>query len=723
MNRSQKAINLVVISLALFILFFLLNRTGLFRSVDRSLLDTQFRVFQREDPNDKIALISIDEKSLNRFAQNNIYWPWPREFYQVVTDYLNDQGAEAVVFDILFDTPDFDRINVNGTASDNRFARAMQEAGNAILAIKTTPSTEPDLDLIRTDSLFNHIQIDGVWPEVHHHNYLNLPIPKFRRSANSLGNTHIAGDKDGVIRSIRLFEQTPGGNPVPSLAMSAYLMLQSDTTSLEWGEESLRVGDARIPIQEDGEYLINWYEKGGVREGTFPYYSFTDVVQSAVARLRGSATPVLPDTAFTGKIVFVGASASGLADIKSTPLSSLEDFPGMEIMATVLNNLLDRTFIEQPGFYLSHGVTLLLILLIVGLTSYFRPLKGTLYSLGVLLVLILVEVVLFTLYRYWLPLGLYFFTGFIAFTTSLGYKYFTEEREKIKLKSAFNHYVQPELVDEIITKRDSLSLGGEKKEITVLFADLADFTPLSEEIEPEELVSILNEYLGEMTETIFSHNGTVDKFIGDAIMAFWGAPLEVEDHAIHTCRAALHMNEKLDELNRSWVGTDRPQLKARFGINTGEMIVGNMGSENRFNYTVIGDSVNLAARLEPLNSLFGTTILISEYTFRALKDEFVCRQVGRFVVKGKTEPVTVFEMLADRTAGGTAGMENMLLLHREGMRLYFDREWEKAVSKFEQILQTDSDDGLAKTYIDYCKRHIKNPPGKEWTGTFRMMHK
>ena len=723
MNRSQKAINLTVISLALFILFFLLNRTGIFDPVDRTLLDTQFRLIQREDPNNKIALISIDEKSLNRFARNNIYWPWPREFYQVVTDYLAARGAEAIVFDILFDTPDFDRINVNGTASDNRFARAMNEAGNVVLALKTTPGIDSALNLSRSDSLFDRIQIEGSWPEIEPHNYLNLPIPKFRQAAAGLGNTHIQGDPDGVIRKIRLFERTPGGRAVPSLATSTYLMLQSDTTSLEWGERSLRIGDARIPIGQDGQYLINWYEKGGVMQGTFPYYSFTDVVQSAVASLQGSATGVLPDTAFAGKIVFIGASASGLADIKSTPLSSLEDFPGMEIMATVLNNLLDKNFIEQPDFYLSHGLILLLILLIVGLTSYFRPLKGTAYSLGIFLLLILAGILLFTLYRYWLPMGLYLFTGFIAFTTSLGYKYFTEEREKIKLKSAFNHYVQPELVDEIISRRDSLSLGGEKKEITVLFADLADFTPLSEEIEPEKLVSILNDYLGKMTETIFSHDGTVDKFIGDAIMAFWGAPIEQEDHAIHTCRAALDMNKQLDELNTSWIGSDRPQLRARFGINTGEMIVGNMGSENRFNYTVIGDSVNLAARLEPLNSLFGTTLLISEYTFRALKDEFVCRQVGRFVVKGKTEPVMVFELLADRTAGGTAGMENMLLLHREGMRLYFDREWEKAKSKFEQILQINSDDGLARTYIDYCRRHIKNPPGSDWTGTFRMMHK
>lgn len=723
MTRYRKIINLTVITVALFGLMTLLNRTGLFETAERSLLDTQFRMFQREDPNDRIVLISIDDKSLSRFARNNVYWPWPREFYQLVTDYLSNQGAEAVVFDILFDTPDFDRINVNGTASDDRFARAMQEAGNAVLALKTTPASDTGLDLIRTDTLFNQIRIAGTHPEMPAHHYLNLPIPKFRQASASMGNTHIQGDPDGVIRKIRLFEHTPGGRPIPSLAMATYLMVSSDTTTLEWGEEHLRVGGARIPLQEEAEYLINWYEKGGVEQGTFPYYSFTDVVQSAVAGLQGTASPVLSDTTFAGKIVFVGASASGLADIKSTPLSSLEDFPGMEIMATILNNLLDGNFIEQPGFYLSHGIMLLLILLIVGLTSYFRPLKGTLFTLGVFLMLILAEILLFTGYRFWLPLGFYLFTGFIAFTTSLGYRYFTEEREKMKLKSAFNRYVQPELVEEIINKRDSLSLGGEKKEITVMFADLAEFTPLSEEIEPEELVSILNDYLGEMTEIIFSHNGTVDKFIGDAIMAFWGAPLEQEEHAIQTCRAALHMSDKLEELNAVWSGTRRPHLMARFGINTGKMIVGNMGSKNRFNYTVIGDSVNLAARLEPLNSLFGTSILISEFTFRELKDEFVCRQAGRFVLKGRSEPVTVFELLADRTAGGTAGMEDLLLLHRDAMRLYFDRKWDRALSKFEEILQTKPTDGLAKTYVDYCRRHLKNPPGDEWTGTFKMMHK
>lgn len=723
MSNLQKIINLVVISISIFIFAIFIGYLDLFNPIERSLLDTQFRMFQREDPNKKIALISIDEKSLTRFAQNNMYWPWPREFYQIVVEYLSGQGAEAVVFDILFDTPDFNRINVDGTASDNRFAQALEKAGNGVLAIKTTPAADSSLHAIRTDSLLFNIDIKGNGPRLIPHRYLSIPILKFRRAAASLGNTNIQGDRDGVIRRMRLFERTPGGNAIPSLAMSTYLMLRSDTTSLEWRGDKLRVGNSFVPVGENGNYLINWYKKGGVVDGTFAYYSFWDVVQSAIAGLRGTGRSMLPDSTFQDKVVFIGASAAGLADIKSTPLSSLEDFPGMEIMATVLNNLFDKNFIGQPGTYLSYALLFILILSIVALTSYCKPLRGTIFSFTIFTLLIIAEVFLFTTYRYWLPLGLYLSTGFITFTTSLGYKYFTEEREKKKLKSAFNHYVQPELVEKIVTRRDSLSLGGEKRHLTVMFSDLAGFTSLSESLDPEELVSIMNDYLGEMTDIIFEHNGTVDKFIGDAIMSFWGAPLEQKDHAIYACRATLHMIRKLGELNTLWEETGRPKLKARFGLNTGEMIVGNMGSKNRFNYTVIGDSVNLAARLEPLNNLFGTTALISEATFKSLKDEFVCRQAGRFVVKGKTEPVMVFELLADRTLEDTAGMEELLLLHRESMRLYYDQKWKLAKHKLEHILEIEPDDGLVKTYIDYCNRHLKNPPGNSWTGTFKMMHK
>lgn len=720
MSKYKKYTYLTGITMLLLLLMMGLNQAGLFNSVERTLLDSQFRIFPREDTTKKATIISIDEKSLGKFAKNRIYWPWPREFYHILLDYLNQQGAEVVVFDILFITPDFDRTAVNGEISDKRFMESMKRFDRTAIALKTTEASKlPDSPIQPENPLFD-LSMDGDPPDREPHSYLSLPLPKFRQSAAMLGNTNVLGNEDGIIREIALFEHTSDGNPIPSLAIAPYLLMQDDTTTIAWKEQTLRVGNRFIPFQPDGRYLINWYKKGGVNDGTFSYYSFSDVMQSALAKMRSEGTPIVPDGTFSDKVVFIGASAAGLSDIKSTPLSSLEDFPGVEILATAFTNFVDGQFIKQPNSWALYSIALLIIVLMIGITSYFRPLKGSIYSLGVLLLLITAGIFLFITYRYWIPLGFYMSNGFLAFTTGLGYRYFTEEKAKMKLKSAFNHYVQPELVEEIAKHPDSLQLGGNKKNLSIMFNDLAGFTTLSEKLEPTKLVSLLNDYLSEMTDIIFSHNGTVDKFIGDAIMAFWGAPIEQNDHAIQTCRATLAMTRRLKELNKIWGNNDRPQLKARFGINTGTMIVGNMGSSNRFNYTVIGDAVNLAARLEPLNTFFGTEILISEQTYYDLSGDFICRKAGQFIVKGKEQVVTAYELCGDRMLEDVSEHLELISHYRNGLRLFYNRNWNESKQIFEEILEQNPQDSLTKKYYQHCINYLEQPPGEEWQGIFDL---
>lgn len=685
------------------------------------ILDYKFRYLQQEDPNNKIVLVSIDEKSLSYFNSNGMYWPWPREFYQIITDYFHESGAGLVVYDILFDTPDFDRRNLSGVMSDRRFLQSLQESGNGILAFKSTANTDTSVDLsINDDPLIKHYNIKGDPPyQQAPHLLTSKPLDSFARAATGLGNTVMSPDEDGLIRSVHLFDSLAHKGFVPTLSMAAYLELQPDSVSLEWTNNGLRVGNQDIPLQDNGSYLVNWYEKGGVREGTFPYYSFQAVVKSAIQKMRDSKAKVMvPPSALEDKIIIVGASAAGLGDIKSTPMSSLEPFPGMEIQATLLNNLMGNHFITQPPAWIAILILLLITIGIPFAVAYSRPAKGAAAILGIIFLIVAMGLTLFIYERIWFSTGLYLIMATFAYSGSAAYKYFAEEKQKKEIRSAFSQYVQPEFVEQLIAQPDLLKLGGQKKKLTVLFSDIAGFTSISERKEPEELVSFLNEYLGAMTDIIFEYSGTVDKYIGDAVMAFWGAPISQENHAELACRSTLKMMEKVKVL-----APQDTNIHSRFGIVTGDMIVGNIGSYNRFNYTVLGDTVNLAARLEAANKQFGSSTMIAEQTYHEVKDLFYARQLDLLVVKGKTKPVRVYELMGEKTDPNAEKLKKIILIYQRGLDYYLHREWDKAIKQFQEVLFLRPQDGPSKTYIARCKKFKKDPPPKDWDGVFHLKTK
>ena len=686
------------------------------------ILDYKFRHLQQEDPNKKIVLVSIDEKSLSYFNRNGMYWPWPREFYQIATDYFHNSGAELVVYDILFDTPDFDRRNISGQMSDQRFLKSLHNSNNAILAFKSTANEDSAVDLsVNNEPLIEDFNIKNDPPYTQPHLLTSKPLDKFAEAATAMGNTVMSPDEDGLIRSVHLFDSLAHKGYVPTLSMAIYLEMQPDSISLEWTNRGLRVGNQEIPLQDDGNYLVNWYKKGGVQNGTFPYYSFQAIVKSAIQQLRNPNSEVnvpVPPSVFEDKIVILGASAAGLGDIKSTPMSSLEAFPGMEIQATILNNLIGKNYISQLPAWMTIFILLLLSLAIPYTIAFLRPTQGVISILAILAVIIAAGLSLFVYDRIWFSTGFYLIIATVTYSGSAAYKYFAEEKQKKKIRSAFGQYVQPEFVEQLIAQPNLLQLGGQKKRLTVLFSDIEGFTTISEKKEPEELVSFLNDYLGAMTDIIFDHSGTVDKYIGDAVMAFWGAPIEQDNHAELACRSTLKMMKKVEEL-----APQDTNINSRFGIATGNMIVGNIGSYNRFNYTVLGDTVNLSARLEAANKQFGSSTMIAEQTYEDVKDNFYCRQLDLLVVKGKTKPVRVYELMAEKSYSDAEQTEEIISIYQKGLDHYLNKKWDRAIDQFKKVLSLKPKDGPSQTYIERCQEFKEEPPPKDWDGVFHLKTK
>jgi adenylate cyclase len=311
----------------------------------------------------------------------------------------------------------------------------------------------------------------------------------------------------------------------------------------------------------------------------------------------------------------------------------------------------------------------------------------------------------------------------LSYVSSTVYSYVSERRQKILIKGMFSQYVNPTIVDELVAHPDRLRLGGEKKEVTVFFSDIENFTQISEKIQPENLVMILNDYLSEMTAIVIANNGTLDKYEGDAVVAFWGAPLPQDDHAVRACRAAVQMQRKLDEIRPQWEREGKPLLRIRIGMSTGEVVVGNMGGANRFDYTVIGDTVNLGSRLEGANKQYKTRIMISESTYKYAKDFIHSRELDLLVVAGKTEPIRVYEVVGLIDEKLSHNQEQFLRMYSKGLEHYRKREWQTAIGAFERALDLYPDDYPCQLYVERSDLYRSSPPPDDWNGVFILRTK
>jgi adenylate cyclase len=655
-----------------------------------------------------IVLVTVDQGSLDAARDQGINWPWPRQMYAPIVQYATLAGAKAVVFDILYTEP-----SVYGVEDDSILAEALKENGHAQLALflsQETRAAQPWEDsVLKKADLTLEDHTGGPVPA-----YPSMvpPIRVLAEGAQGFGNVKISPDRDGIYRRVPLVFRH-GDRWIPSLGIAAFRHVrQVEKAILE--ADAIRLDSIGIPLDGDGSFLVTYYAGN-----EYPRYSAFNVIQSFVARQEGG-TPLYPPEVFKDKIIFIGFTAPGLYDLKSTPVSSI--YPGMAIHATVVANLLQKDFrvrMSRPVVMaFAAAVAALTGITVMLAAGYGQLLLTAILYAGALLAFI----ALAFRQNVWVDAVLMLLSFGFAFAVTTAFSYATEGRQKRQIKQAFSHYMSDLLIQDLLKNPEKLRLGGERKVLTVFFSDLAGFTSLSEKLNPEEVVTLLNRYLTAMTDIILSSGGIIDKYEGDAIMAFWGAPLPQEDHAVRACHAAVDNQLRLVSLREEFAQAGLPPVHARIGINTGEMIIGNMGSSQRFDFTVIGDQVNLASRLEGAGKEYGASIIISEETCRQAVGHIEVRELDLLQVKGREKPVRIFELLG-RKEELTEGLAEAMRVFSEGLEHYRNRRWAEAMASFRRVQQLKPGDGPSETLTHRCEIYLKEPPPEDWDGVFRLTRK
>jgi len=662
------------------------------------------------DSTDQIKVILIDQNSLDwASSQLGLSWPWPREIYGAIVDFCRRGGARVIAFDMLYSEPSSYMV-----ADDVSFGDAIARSNNVVTAFfmgdqagqtSVWPSHLPRPPV--------HIEGCEEWLLRHPKARLTekaatFPVTEIARPAALLASVKESPDADGAFRRsspFRLFDQAT----VPLLGLSAYLageLTPPYVLSLE--DRELKIGSMRIPLDTRGQAILRFRGPSGAHE----LLSAAAIIQSEL-RIREGGQPVVEPEELRDTYVFFGVSAPGLKDLRPTPVSG--DYPGVEIHATFLDNLLAQDFMREPSALIIIISTMLLSVL-SGLAIMRSATVGLSLAWGVLLAAIpfAAGFYLYTL-GWWWPV----MVQEIAVLASLGIaevvNYATEGRQKRFIKNAFRQYLSGDVIEQIIANPGALKLGGEKRELSIFFSDLQGFSAISEKLGPEGLTALLNDYLTDMSDIIMEEGGTVDKYEGDAIIAFWNAPLPQDDHAIRACRTALRCQRKLGERRQEFKDRTGVDLFMRIGIHTGDVVVGNMGSHNRFNYTVLGDAANLASRLEGANKPFGTYLMVSEVTWaQARSGGFHAREIGSIMVVGRKAPVKVFEVLGlpgEREPDIIAPWARAMLSVRAG-------QWGEARDLFSAI----PDDPLAIKYRDQCARILNNEISG-WDGIWKLTEK
>jgi adenylate cyclase len=618
-------------------------RLGGLYTVERKSLDWRFRQFSRPgEANHDIVLVAIDDASFQEptMLENFGRWPWRRQFFAVLVNYLHASGAKVIGIDFTFEGPDAH------PGDDALLAQQLAEKRDVILDLGLTTAWWRSNDPAVERALDKRLE-PYAWTVENHaslhvlaYKGVDLSKPEFVNASAGLGSTSIQFDRDGPTRTIALLQQFRSQIfPAFSLALAANYLGAPPRASLVHGP-AIEFAGRRIPLDASGQMLIHW--RGP--EGTYPFYSASRVVNSALEVDNGEKSDIPSDT-FRDKIVIIGPTATGgVADLHANPFSP--KYPGPEIHATVVDNLIRGDFMRETGPGFETAAILTMALLIAGLVYAFdSALASSLISLAASLVYFGGGCYLFEDHNLWAPLVAPLGAGAVAFLGATLTRYVTEGREKSRYRKTLMKYVSPALVETIMSDFDWASLRAEKKTLTVLFSDVRGFTTFSEQFPPETVIATLNEHLNMMVSVIFSRQGTLDKFVGDCVMAFWGAPLVQPNHAELACRAALEMIEGLEKLNQKWQSEGRPTLKIGVGINTGDMLFGNIGSEQRMDFTVIGDSVNLGARLESSTKELHASIVISDSTYQLIRKQAEVRALGEISVKGKAQKVLVYELL------------------------------------------------------------------------------
>lgn len=671
---------------------------------------------------DRIKLILLDQASLEWGRKTNgLSWPWPREVYAPIIDFCRRNGARAVIFDVLYLEP-----SVYGVGDDQALGEAIGRTPAFIAPLCLQRGAGEASTWPPESGAWSRLRIEGLdrWMAETHSSDLvipkaTFPVTEVASNASLLANVIDEPDLDGIFRRARLI-QVFDGSVVPSLGFAAFIndwLSRSDEepesphrTGLIGviDRSALLAGGKRIPIDHEGRMILRF--RGPT--GAFESFSAASVIQSELL-IQSGEKPLLPRTdLFKDSYVFFGFSAPGLLDLRPTPLSKV--YPGVEIHATVLDNLLSGDFLHDPP--VSSVVLATFFLALLGSTAIVVLSRKAGHSIAAFSLLAPIPVAVgFLAYPlgFWWPVAASQSAMGLSLVGSLLASYAMEGRRKAFIKRAFKHYLSPDVIERILQDPTQLKLGGERREMTILFSDLAGFSGISERLDPETLTSLLNDYLTDMTDIILEEGGTLDKYEGDAIIAFWNAPSSQPDHAERACRAAVRCQQRLAERAEEFEARAGAVVRARIGVNTGELVVGNMGSKTRFDYTVLGDAANLASRLEGANKVFGTSTMVSEETWRQTSGRFAGRELGLIRVVGRQTPVKVYELLG---FAGDGGKE--VDLFERGLGACYQGRWGEALKIFEASPQ----DPVSRLYAERCRNLIEKGDA-EWDGVWSLTRK
>ena len=669
MRGNTAAVSFLLAVLTIFsVLFLYYTQNSFLEAFEAKTYDLRFKDLRGPiQPSPNIGIIAIDDKSIAELGR----YPWSRDNYARLLDRLAAAKVKAVIFDAFFP----EREN---TAHDRLFAAATKRAGIVVLGVA--------FDFDKNGRVTT----------------ITRSLPEIERGAIGIGHINQLPDEDGVIRRIPLLIEKDG-KQIPSLGLMG-AMLALDAKEFVPGNFEIALGKHRIPV--DGEYRMWLNYIGG--PGIYPRYSFADVANGRI-----------PAEALKGKILFLGATALGIYDMRVTPFNG--NTPGVELHATVADNIISERYIRQGGMEALIDMTFIVMM---GALAFFLTTRLRLYGAIPATAVVLSGYVWFTYYMFnagqWISMIYPVLSAVAAVMVGGGFRYFVLERSAREMRSMFSSYLSPKLVARLEKDPEAAKIGGDNKEVTVLFTDIKSFTTFSEAHPPQEVVSRLNEYLGAMVQIIEQHDGTIDKFIGDGIMAYWGAPLSQPDHAKLAIDCIKAINQRMKELRTKWLEGGVEPFTIRGGVQSGEVVAGNVGlAGKKMEYTVIGDTVNQAARLEGTAKYYGVTYLVGEDTYQRTREICRYRELDKIRVVGKHLPVTIFEpleglsMLDVETAGR----------FEAALALYRAREWKKAQSEFNAVLDIATEDKPSKIYIERCEYFMQTPPAADWDGVFNRAEK
>ena len=707
---SPKRLMATAVGLAVFILAIAVHYSGILAVAELKSLDHRYHQYADPAKADKgIVLAAIDEASLAAFGR----WPWPRDRFGYIVKHLREAGARAVVFDILFLEPD-----ENDPEFDAVFAEEVRAAGNVFFPflLQTDPAPSPPAALLSKATILVERQAEGLAGVTTHYRGLKLPIASLAEAARGLGYINLTPDQDGTTRRIPPLIQTAQAvHPQLATATARYL-LGADRAVADG--RTLQMGPMTVPLTRQGDLVLDWH--GALEQKTYPAYSIGAILRSYTDSQAGKK-PLLDPALFKDKIVFVAATAAGAYDLRVTPLSPFT--PGVLIHMTALDNLLRGQAMQPAPYWLFAASTLMLCLGTAWAFVLVRRQTLIFLSIAVLAAVYYGLVVhTFKGHSVWMELVFPELALALTYAVSATVEYLTEGRQRRVMRAVFDKYMAAEVVDEIMRNPEGIKLGGEKKELTVFFSDVAGFTTISEKLTPEDLVVLLNHYLSAMTDIILRHRGNVNKYLGDGIMAIFGAPRGEPNHATLACYAALENQSALARLREEWKAQGHPEVIARIGINSGPLVVGNVGSQVRMEYTVMGDSVNLASRLEGANKFYNTLILLGPRTYELAEPDIEAREVDRLRVKGKLEPVVVYELMA-RKGELPAEKRRAADLFLEGLASYKNRDFAAAKDRFQAALAVDPSDGPSTVYLHRADEYLQAPPPPDWDGVYVLKSK